>query len=527
MLRNIPSAVYREIGSYLLEPSVVTDGNFIFDNISAFMRKESERSWRNFLSARNDQFWKAIRKETMIWNLNQMSFTNYLKNELFRSYMNERMIDPVHQLQCRFSHSVLGFPLNEVNETLVFRVGYICIENYTCDIFPSSEYLHTLILENCRALETLQEFPRLKTLKLTSCRNLTTVGKMDNLQELHLECVERRALQLFPSENIQKFSLSLTDVEVFFELSNRFTCLKELSLRHCYTSVIFRPEPLPLPYLERLQLDNFVSINLTGLSRLKHLNIHGTSYKNILGKETVFPQLKSFAYLCSSFDEETIDCHNLLCDRVKELSLFYHSDIIESFPVPATVNSLTLAIPVQNLEGIGPKRTFRKVVLSSNDYFTDLSMFSNVQMMMLSQSPVEDISPLWNIPYLQLEVLPNVLDFSCLGNQKFLLISNCDHLSDQVISDKFGDICSLTIDTCNEITEIKNLTHNRYLSITSCLSLKRIELAGVDYVNVEVTTCYEISSVVISGKIYFFHFDDHVVKIRGMQNCEYFNRSAS
>jgi hypothetical protein len=167
---TVPNDVLLIIRSYL----------FIFrvkerdvEELETFLRQESERSWRNFLSASNSESWKVIRKETRIWSFNERNFRKYLSNDLFRQYVNERMVNSVQQLRCclytcgeetcLISFSSLVMEMS--------NIGCINILQYNFSDFPSSRILHTLSLGLCSALERIGEFPNLDTLSFIDVSN--------------------------------------------------------------------------------------------------------------------------------------------------------------------------------------------------------------------------------------------------------------------------------------------------------------------------------------------------------------------
>jgi hypothetical protein len=67
----LPIELYLVIRSYLVEFHIGPDA----DAVRGIIRKEAERSWRSFLVVNRAH--SSIRKETMIWSLNKMTFKKY------------------------------------------------------------------------------------------------------------------------------------------------------------------------------------------------------------------------------------------------------------------------------------------------------------------------------------------------------------------------------------------------------------------------------------------------------------------
>jgi hypothetical protein len=90
MFLALPTELFLVIRNYLVEFDVEND----VDDVHGFIREESERSWRCFLAV--GRTYSLIRKERMVWSLNKMAFQKYSKNEQFRQYLNERMVNPTY-----------------------------------------------------------------------------------------------------------------------------------------------------------------------------------------------------------------------------------------------------------------------------------------------------------------------------------------------------------------------------------------------------------------------------------------------
>jgi hypothetical protein len=93
---------------------------------------------------------------------------------------------------------------------------------------------------------------------------------------------------------LEKLRLGSLTNGCFFDLSHRLVILTYLSLYRLYGFNVTFPGEL-FPTLIELRVYNFNSVRLTGMTRLQHLVINGTLSNEIIGKEVVYPQLKSFS----------------------------------------------------------------------------------------------------------------------------------------------------------------------------------------------------------------------------------------
>jgi hypothetical protein len=153
-----------------------------------------------------------------------------------------------------------------------------------------------------------------------------------------------------------------------------------------------------------------------------------------------------------------------------------------------------------------PERLFETVKLQSCN-LSVASSFSKVRILVLSNcSSITDLSPFKDIPYLELIRLSEVNDFSCLGNQRYLKIEDCQGLSDQAVRG-LGNVYRLYISHCHVITEVRNL-HGKieFLTLRFCLGLKSVELSEKDYIYVRIFDRINLDNFSILGSVYSFNF---------------------
>jgi hypothetical protein len=525
---SIPNDVLLIIRSYLfifrLE-NVAEDGR---DELESFWQQEPERSWRQFLAISNSQCWKGVRKELRVWSLNQKSFLKYLTNDLFRQYINEQMINPVLQLNCCAiavkEPSISSLVADMVAESSIGCIHMFC---YRLSELPSSQFLQSMSVKLSSALQRLGDFPCLETLQLRECERLTTVGKMNNLKQLHLRDVDEGVIPQFPLEQLEKLVISGHQVKDFPKFSHRLRSLKELRLDFIifyadFGNFIAQQYPFAAS-LNKLHLKCFSDIDLTGLSNLRHLSIVATSTNRISGKDEVYPNLKSFSFSTTPRAGDKIDFFRTQLTNVSEFT-FLSTSTVETEPLPLHDSLKSLTLRLRGLRFIDPSlgRSFHKVKLYDSS-LPDYSMFSNVRMLVLRDcSTLTDLEPFKNIPYLHLEILRDVNDFSCLGTQRYLKVARCEGLTDNAVA-QFGHIYHLCICYCN-ISVLTGLTHNRFIILESNDSLKEIHLPGQDYIHVTTRCCFNLTRINLTGRVYSLEVGGSGGSMENLKrHCSYLN----
>jgi hypothetical protein len=534
---RLPVELFLYIRSYLFLELIAFPATFDF--IENFHRLDSSRSWRNFLSLRNDENWKAIRKQTMMWSLNSFESLKYMADESFgfRTYLIERMVDPNHQLQLtmRGRTSFTNHPDSFL--LLALRIHTVHLLSLDIEIVPSLATLKILTITSCLQLHSLGNFPHLETLRFSNCNTLMKFGEMPQLQRLVIEQedeIDPELLATFPLEQLISFYGADGFVAVMENMS-RLTNLRELHLIVPYTT---RSEHhimgnLPFPELKSLTVECFGSIDLTGLTKLKYLSLIDGGFKTttIKGKEEIFPQLNSFSFGHANElflgDMKVSDFVNndLLFGNLRELAVDFTSISPQIFTVPEKVRCLTIDSSNYNIIPASNKSVrlqMRQIVLVSC-VLDDLSLLRNIQSVTLADCQcVSDLSPLKDVPYLKLNSLTAVKDFSSLGKQRYLEIVSCDGLQNNHIRN-FGNIFQLRIYACAEITIVENCNHNRYLGFYYCPALLEVVLTGVEYISVVISDCSELLYVDVIGRVYCLDVSGNTVtdlsRINNPQNC--------
>jgi hypothetical protein len=416
------------------------------DDIEHFQHHECRRSWRNFLSVSNCHSWKAVRRETMIWTLNAFESLKYLKDGSFKTYVNERMIFPAQQLYLNLkgkrsrSSSLLVFVGRLSNCNLMS----LSVDSPDITELPSNHRLKVLNIYNCERLKRLGDYPHLEHLQILVCDRLSVLGEMRNLEQLKLFEFGKVALASFPLETLTKLNITDSLVELI-EVLPRFHKLIELTIENGnFGNRRGRNLPrLSLPQLRSLTLETFTSVDLTGLTSLKYLNLQDVRCAiEVIDKENIYPQLKSFFYDEEAAHEkhENLSAFSdpVLFANIRELSInlpkkigdlmdLSTNSVGETFPVPEQLQSLTLNGSNYDMtrDSIWKKRKVSLTGCALNNIWC----LSNVQSVRLVKChQITDISPLASVPYLHLERLSEVRDFSCFETQKFLSITSCKGL---------------------------------------------------------------------------------------------------
>jgi hypothetical protein len=502
MIAALPIEIFLIIRSYLVVFDVPED----VDGIHRIIKKEAERSWRSFLVVNRGH--SSIRRETMIWSLNKFAFKTYSEDEPFRQYLHGRMACPAQQLQfqsnrsCIAKYCILEFIRTSSIEFISIYDNDLVVE------LPSSSRLRVLKMSRVNIMK-IGDYPNLKTLVITRCKLLESVGKMIHLQNLVLsENVEKpdvaaeQLLLQFPLEQIQKLKIDRIS-ETFFTLSHRFTGLKSLHFApSCEARLSLRGELFPS--LIELHASYFDSVHLTGMVSLQHLEILHTLNNQIYGDEEIFSQLKSFSYTCfgnKTFDESFLS----VLKNVHCLTLHTFTTLTSDFLDSMSKNVTSLDLNMKRNEVTVPNRLFKTMKLFNCNFCANFSV-SKLQILSLNRClSITDISPFKDIPYLELLVLPEVRDFSSIGNQRYLAISKCLGLSDEAMSG-FGNVFHLRISDCDNITEVRNLQDkNKFLFLSFCRRLKSVELSNQDYIYVNINRI-TLDNFKILGRVYSLDF---------------------
>jgi hypothetical protein len=106
VLSDLPIELFLAIRNYLFQLQNNTTTNSIsISNFNKIQEDEIIRSWRSFLSVSRSPAWAMIRKHAMLWTLHSLQSERYLIDNIFKSFINDRMINPSKQLHLQFDCS--------------------------------------------------------------------------------------------------------------------------------------------------------------------------------------------------------------------------------------------------------------------------------------------------------------------------------------------------------------------------------------------------------------------------------------
>jgi hypothetical protein len=475
------------------------------DDLQNFVRNESERSWRSFLSMSKAEDWLRIRKHCMIWTLNRYESTKYLQDNLFKSYLDTKMNDPARQLHLTFHGIGKMIPSNAADQRLSF------------------ENLHSLCLFSCHSIQSIS-VPNLTRLKLVSCTNIPNLHGMRKLTAVSCIGCSGEILASLPLEQLQRFQYQGSSTAYLPYLS-RLSRLEELVL----TITESLPAVLPFPRLKSLTVRGAYAINVTELGCLTALDVSRcVDFITITGKEQIFPQLKSFrGHLTSLQDlelfqkhlssqvhhflleEGKVDCFLQAFPRLTELEIEYMRIPAVELRFLSQSNQIqSIKITLPSFMSLSPEKIPQRIVsvsLRNDPSLVQLPAFHNLQQFHLHQCfDLQKIDSLARIPYLTISSCSKIDDFSCLGQyQRYLSIKDCVGLKNSDL-EKFGNVCYLSISKCDNITFINEsaLVNNRFLFFLVLKNLREITLSGSGYLKVAFWNCPLLESILIKGRIY-------------------------
>jgi hypothetical protein len=203
------------------------------------------------------------------------------------------------------------------------------------------------------------------------------IGKMGSLAHLYLQEVNNAVVTQFPLEQLERLVL-IRAADGFPEFSKRLKSMKDLfictTVYHRFKEFQFPARDCP--YLAKLGLENFQSVDLTGTDSLKHLFLSGTN--KIIGKEEVYPQLKSFAHI-SSYIGEPATFYQSQLQTLTDIGLALSTETeIDSFFLNDKIRSVYLNVKIKHIANCPENRSFHTVTPRSCSP-TNYSVFSNVQ----------------------------------------------------------------------------------------------------------------------------------------------------
>jgi hypothetical protein len=283
--------------------------------MESFFLEESYRSWRNFLNISQKEHWQFVKRSSWLWSLNTFASRKYLDELPFRNYIRERLVNAGMQLILKIPDLEKPIRIVSIEQELPLNcLGFLSLQclrfhgtpaNVLMKSLPSCDSLQSLFLDDCRSLVSLGEYKNLKTLKVRLCPNLLSAGKMDNLTTFYGNAVQRSFLQSISFDKLVSLILYY-HIDHLLENISKFQNLRQLVVVIDVASTNFHLPQLTLPLLEKLTALNCLSIDVTGLYRLKSLDIGSTIASAVKGKEEILSRLTSLSGSDRAFLEEDI-----------------------------------------------------------------------------------------------------------------------------------------------------------------------------------------------------------------------------
>jgi hypothetical protein len=146
--------------------------------------------------------------------------------------------------------------------------------------------------------------------------------------------------------------------------------------------------------VRKLQLRGFSSVTLSGLIGLKELTLMNVPLGHVVGKEEVYPQLKSYAFHAGVDPNDELDCYYALLKNVTDFAVYVIDRSHFVLPEGSKITFLELMCKDISLDFAQENRFFESVRLYSCG-IQSYSVFSNVQKL-VQKNPMDatDISPL-------------------------------------------------------------------------------------------------------------------------------------
>jgi hypothetical protein len=312
------------------------------------------------------------------------------------------------------------------------------------------------------------------------------------------------------------------------------------TLKNLVDLTIFRPlgmvvkslPPIPISGLKALRLGGFRSVDLTGLLKLRHFEVHEAECDQIKGKNDIYPRLTSLSGTGSVFEHDDMRNYPNL-QSFSWRKIFPRQEI--SFPQYENIPNLTLTTEIlttlkdfphwgASVKSSGLEMTARQTRgVPASRYFEnlslfryrgpDISMFSNVQKLHLfGCMEVTSIFPARNVPYLTIHYC-GVTDFSCLGTQHYLDITGCSGLEDKDFihfeNISYIKVSELSYD-CSRVSKIVLFAvKTRYVILNDCLPLESVQItAPSELTRLQISRCPILNQVAFEGYTNLLQIDD-------------------
>jgi hypothetical protein len=536
---RLPSVIVQSIREYLvIHPLPILSRSFlIFENVYEF--HERNRSWRNLLSVSNSKTWKELRKEMMIFSLNEFCSLKFLTDETFRSHVLASMVDPYYQLGLILSQKYrLLFP-SGVDIHIIRRLFSLTCLKTMFAISATIDIQHFILQP--RTATSLQNAHLIKINSSISADFQSYPGILPDLSQIN-------SCTLTPPESHFQVSLNPSKVmELRAYANDNISTFLNLRVLHLAASDYESNISLSLPLLQSLyfadtlgfhQIQKIVCPNLRRLRFMYHRGYRAKREEKLYFF-SILRTLLQLKDICLEQCPIDVDDLQQLCLRCEKLYFAYCS--IDRYLIEN--NRETKFVPIKfgdqvrsfaslfndwdyyrfpshslypfdfttlTTNNIISGRSFKFKVQPSSlcdpyRYFFDFNFLQNYQEVVLHEIPSSyDLSPLKDVRYLTVRECHAFEDFSKLGsNHQYLAIINCIGLqTDDLVF--FSSIDHLKLDSCYNVSSIVHLKRNRICVLMDLKLPSNVEVYQEDCRVFSLSLYYPIE-LNIHGKIDFLH----------------------
>ena len=461
--------------------------------------EDGKRSWNALISVRNDIEWKSVRKETLVLMLNVRNSLKYVEDESFRSLIHEKIADPYHQLALIF---------DELPETKNKWMNRLYLLQITDKKFTSIDSLSTIQhvrFSFCSELKSISFLEGITKLSINYCSSLHSV-KGPNLEALDLDTTRLTNLKI-PLENLKYLQcpvkiLGLFDLKTLVSLKSLiihgepFWKNPTLQIPNTMPLEIFQTHFLHLPEIDFSSFSNLKKVLFTNSGTRPFTHINEFFQKNL---HLCSSKLKSFSASNLSLPKDVLLTH---LPTIQEFKIYQGNFQDCELYVSDNIHELDLEqANLRHIYNLSPEKRYLHVNLSSCHSLQPsiLQIFSSTYYLNLTNCRwVVDISPLANIPHLYFNHCISIQDFSCLGKQLSLSLSDCRNIKHSDL-ERLSSVRYLNIDWCPGISDISMLRDNLVISACFLPDLTKVVLLGENYRRVRLFG--RIRSIDIQGKV--------------------------
>ena len=503
------------IRDYLMEMIQSSLGNESSYELKLVLRKERLQNWRNFLYCRNSCHWKQMRKETNFLELNQFYSLKYLRDQIFKDDLLQRIVNPRYQLSLQL-RNIYPYKFHNLSSSVIQDLFAIDLSvNMDIDSISTIRNVGHIDLKYSSSVTPIEIEGKIDSLSIAIFQGLIFDQISSNITTLI--GITSDAFNPFEFPLLIELQLLVVTESVadFFDEAH-FPNLKHLSVSHIDGLNIVLP-PFRLPKLSWLIAGNATVEDISECISLQSFQLQ---YGTLLRGHHILKQLKTLQlqnYTLHSYDFDflefptlrslSLDSSSALLSssslrnyyHVPELSISCNEEIVQ-LPLTKNVKRLFIRIAssLHTIEGLSSDPAERHAFQYVEAMYTslsDYSIFANTQVLVLQACiSLIDISPFQNVPYLDLGYCNGITDFSPLGKQRYLNLCDCSQLRDQDL-DYLSEVDYSNISRCGQLTDLSALKKNKRVVAEACEGLKYVILLGEKYLVVNLNFCINLEGI--------------------------------